>query len=622
MTQLPTNVLIALFPLAQPTQGKSAVMPVDGAAAEPFADAFATLLTAGQESLPQVMAASDLTQMTAPADDASAGAITLGQADGDDTESPSADDAILNLVAGVVPPPIQTAPVIIADDDQILPQQAPTTNRTATSSGQVVVPMVPDVPAGTLVAADPQAVTDANVKSGVVPIVNQAVGAFDLGESDVNTGSARQLDVDVAAELSPNSKTEPNATLTPTNNALTDAVRSMDSSESTLSSAPTSEQATDTNSVQNTFGPNAEKTGQEVKTLEIELEQGASLGAKSFEIANHPTHDAMKEAERTGARFSTQQSAKDAVTTLSPISVPEGEAVAIQELITKGDRKPAAPIASGQTDVPETALPIEGAATTTAGEAAEQQSAADQSVSTGRRPHHKARAFRDTGDIQATNSAVRSDATTNAKNAEALKQADKATNEVTATKSVESTSSGRQMNVSSHNQAALTNESAPSSAAPDTRPFTIETPKPIQVPGQVRVRIDPPELGYIRVDLTSSANGIVGTMRIRSDQTRDIIERHIGDLHKSLANAGVRVERFEIVGVSRSEAKQPFNPNTPNQNQDHGQASQRQGQPPFNTPGHHGRRRQDDAYSQPMLARHNAPQPVGVGAYSGINLFA
>ncbi|MBD3297062.1 MAG: hypothetical protein GF341_00240 [candidate division Zixibacteria bacterium] len=98
------------------------------------------------------------------------------------------------------------------------------------------------------------------------------------------------------------------------------------------------------------------------------------------------------------------------------------------------------------------------------------------------------------------------------------------------------------------------------------RQFIVETPKPIQVPGQVRVRIEPPELGHIRVDLTSSGNGIIGTMRIRSEQTRDMIERNIGDLHKSLADAGVRVERLEVVGTSRGDARQPFNPNTPNQN--------------------------------------------------------
>ncbi len=112
-------------------------------------------------------------------------------------------------------------------------------------------------------------------------------------------------------------------------------------------------------------------------------------------------------------------------------------------------------------------------------------------------------------------------------------------------------------------------QSAEKPATPEptqSRQFIVETPKPIQVPGQVRVRIEPPGWGHIRVDLTSSGNGIIGTMRIRSEQTRDIVERNIGDLHKSLADAGVRVERLEVVGTSRGDARQPFNPNTPNQN--------------------------------------------------------
>ncbi|GAB4317230.1 MAG: hypothetical protein Kow0074_05710 [Candidatus Zixiibacteriota bacterium] len=126
-----------------------------------------------------------------------------------------------------------------------------------------------------------------------------------------------------------------------------------------------------------------------------------------------------------------------------------------------------------------------------------------------------------------------------------------------------------------HQQVTTVQSLAASSGATDKtamteptqiRQFIVETPKPLQVPGQVRVRIDPPDLGFIRIDLTSTGNGIVGTMRIRSEHTRDVVERNIGELHKSLAEAGVRVERFEIAGASRSDARQAFNPNTPNPN--------------------------------------------------------
>jgi len=87
-------------------------------------------------------------------------------------------------------------------------------------------------------------------------------------------------------------------------------------------------------------------------------------------------------------------------------------------------------------------------------------------------------------------------------------------------------------------------------SAPATR-FIIETPVSRSVPGHIVVRLEPPELGRIRIDLSAGPVGVVGRLRLTSEVTRATVERDIGQLRQSLADAGVRVERLEIATVSR-----------------------------------------------------------------------
>jgi hypothetical protein len=87
-------------------------------------------------------------------------------------------------------------------------------------------------------------------------------------------------------------------------------------------------------------------------------------------------------------------------------------------------------------------------------------------------------------------------------------------------------------------------------SAPATK-FIIETPVSRSVPGHIVVRLEPPELGRIRIDLSAGPVGVVGRLRLTSEVARAAVERDIGQLRQSLADAGVRVERLEIATVSR-----------------------------------------------------------------------
>lgn len=115
---------------------------------------------------------------------------------------------------------------------------------------------------------------------------------------------------------------------------------------------------------------------------------------------------------------------------------------------------------------------------------------------------------------------------------------------------------------SNHTQAPERTERA--EAPPPVR-FEIEIPKPLRVPGQIRVHLDPPELGQVRIDLASRGEGIVGSLRFQSEHARHIVEREIGQLQKTLQDAGVRIERLEVVATSPSNARSGMHTDLSNQ---------------------------------------------------------
>jgi flagellar hook-length control protein FliK len=98
-------------------------------------------------------------------------------------------------------------------------------------------------------------------------------------------------------------------------------------------------------------------------------------------------------------------------------------------------------------------------------------------------------------------------------------------------------------------------ESPESVERPATTRYIIETPKPHRIPGQIRVRLQPPELGHVRIDLAATRSGIVGSLRFQSQQSRRVVETELGQLHKTLHDAGIRVERLEVTGTSFSDSR-------------------------------------------------------------------
>lgn len=94
--------------------------------------------------------------------------------------------------------------------------------------------------------------------------------------------------------------------------------------------------------------------------------------------------------------------------------------------------------------------------------------------------------------------------------------------------------------------------------APATVRYEVERPRELQIPGQIRVRVTPPELGHVRIDLTSSKDGVIGTLRFESEQAREIVGRDLSNLHRTLSDAGIRVERLDVAGVAGGESRTAF----------------------------------------------------------------
>jgi len=154
--------------------------------------------------------------------------------------------------------------------------------------------------------------------------------------------------------------------------------------------------------------------------------------------------------------------------------------------------------------------------------------------------------------------------------------------------------------------------------------FVVEEPKPVRVPGQITVRLEPPELGRLKIDLLTGSSGIIGRLRFASDAVRTVVERDIAQLHRSLSEAGIRVERLEIVGVSPTVGERSsLSSQTPGEQQTSQRQSQgqnRHGEPKENSWGTGQERSSQD--SPPWMEHQTSPWLAMTAASQGLNLVA
>ncbi|HEY1186494.1 MAG TPA: flagellar hook-length control protein FliK, partial [Gemmata sp.] len=71
---------------------------------------------------------------------------------------------------------------------------------------------------------------------------------------------------------------------------------------------------------------------------------------------------------------------------------------------------------------------------------------------------------------------------------------------------------------------------------------------------EFRMRLDPPELGPVRIRLTSDGDAINGQVVVSSDAVRRMIESQLPELRQRLEAAGVTVQNFDVATDTSSGA--------------------------------------------------------------------
>lgn len=133
--------------------------------------------------------------------------------------------------------------------------------------------------------------------------------------------------------------------------------------------------------------------------------------------------------------------------------------------------------------------------------------------------------------------------------------------------------------------------------------------------GAMTLRLDPPELGALRVQMTLVGGNVSAEFTAGSQQTQALLDRHMGALRQSLESQGLNVERLTVHAAPASSSSQ--HPSMRNDDgganpQQHGQHSNNQ----HNAAGGESRGRRDDAQQQQQHTR----QAIDPNAWSFASL--
>ena len=76
--------------------------------------------------------------------------------------------------------------------------------------------------------------------------------------------------------------------------------------------------------------------------------------------------------------------------------------------------------------------------------------------------------------------------------------------------------------------------------------------------GEIRLRLSPPELGALRVEVTMQDQGLVARVEVETPEARAALMEHLPLLRERLAEQNLRLERFDV-DLSQRESTQRGN---------------------------------------------------------------
>jgi flagellar hook-length control protein FliK len=83
--------------------------------------------------------------------------------------------------------------------------------------------------------------------------------------------------------------------------------------------------------------------------------------------------------------------------------------------------------------------------------------------------------------------------------------------------------------------------------------------------GEVRLRLSPPELGSLRLQVSVQDGVMVARMETETEAARTSLTNNLPALRERLAEQGIRVERFDIDLMQRPTTGTPDRPSDPQQ---------------------------------------------------------
>ncbi len=85
---------------------------------------------------------------------------------------------------------------------------------------------------------------------------------------------------------------------------------------------------------------------------------------------------------------------------------------------------------------------------------------------------------------------------------------------------------------------------------------------------KANIIVDPPALGRISVELTSSSSGVEASVKVANEQIRQIVQEQFTQLRDNLAQQGVQVSEF-TVDVQQDSSRQGQDSGSQNQRENY-----------------------------------------------------
>jgi flagellar hook-length control protein FliK len=85
--------------------------------------------------------------------------------------------------------------------------------------------------------------------------------------------------------------------------------------------------------------------------------------------------------------------------------------------------------------------------------------------------------------------------------------------------------------------------------------------------GELRVRLEPPSLGKVQVEVSAASNGVTARVEVQTSAAQQTLLDNISMLHNAIAQTGATVAHIDVVVVPHSQDGSPSDRQSSSNNQ-------------------------------------------------------